>query len=52
MWFVDNIEAIYEEWKERGIAIADELRPHPYGLKEFAFIDINGYYVRIAEVDE
>lgn len=49
MWFVTNIEEIYEDFKQMDIKIADELKTHPYGLKEFAFIDINGYYVRIAE---
>ena len=49
MWFVDNITDIYTEFKKRNIEIADELRTHPYGLREFAFIDINGYYIRIAE---
>jgi len=52
MWFVDDIDAIYEEFKERDIEIADELRIHPYGLREFAFIDINGYYIRIAEKEK
>jgi len=49
MWFVDNIEDINKEFQQRGIQLADDLRTHSYGLKEFAFIDINGYYVRIAE---
>lgn len=49
MWFVDNIEAIYKEFKERNIPLADDLKIHAYRLKEFAFIDINGYYIRIAE---
>ena len=49
LWFVENIEEIYSELKTRKVEIADELRTHPYGLREFAFIDINGYYVRIAE---
>jgi hypothetical protein len=49
MWFVENIDAIYEELKASKIPLADELRAHPYGLKEFAFIDINGYYIRVAE---
>jgi catechol 2,3-dioxygenase-like lactoylglutathione lyase family enzyme len=49
LWFVNNIEAICAEFKQRGIALADELRTHPYGLREFAFIDINGYYIRVAE---
>ena len=49
VWFVENIEDIYEDFKTRNIKIADELRTHPYGLKEFAFIDINGYYIRVGE---
>jgi len=49
MWFVDNIEDIYSELKERDIEIASALKDHPYGLREFAFIDINGYYIRVAE---
>lgn len=49
MWFVDNIDEIYTEYKVRGIEIAAPLLLHPYGLREFAFIDINGYYIRVAE---
>jgi hypothetical protein len=49
MWFVDNITDIYNEFKKRNIELVDDLRTHPYGLREFAFIDINGYYVRVAE---
>ncbi|HEX6194155.1 MAG TPA: VOC family protein [Chitinophagaceae bacterium] len=52
VWFVDNIEAIYAEFKDRNIAIADSLKMHPYGLQEFSFIDINGYYIRIAEAEQ
>src|SRR6478672_5814374 len=46
IWFVSNIDAIYSEFKSRDIPFADDLRTHPYGLREFAFIDINGYYIR------
>jgi hypothetical protein len=49
MWFVDNIDEIFSEFKERNIELADDLRKHPYGLREFAFVDINGYYIRVAE---
>lgn len=49
MWFVDNIEELFSEFQHRGIAIADDLKTHPYGLREFAFIDINGYYIRLGE---
>jgi uncharacterized glyoxalase superfamily protein PhnB len=52
MWFTENIGEIYAEFKERGIAIVDELRTHPYGLREFSFHDINGYYIRVAEPAE
>jgi len=49
MWFVDNVEQVLSEFKQRNIELADELKVHPYGLKEFAFVDVNGYYVRVAE---
>ena len=49
MWFVENIEDIYTEFKQKNILIADALKEHDYGLREFAFIDINGYYIRVAE---
>jgi uncharacterized glyoxalase superfamily protein PhnB len=49
LWFVSNIDAIYQEFKGRNIAIARELKEYSYGLREFAFIDINGYYIRVAE---
>lgn len=52
MWFVNNINEVYTEFLEKKITIADKLRLHPYGLREFAFIDINGYYIRIAEAAE
>jgi catechol 2,3-dioxygenase-like lactoylglutathione lyase family enzyme len=49
LWFVDNIDEIFSEFHDRAIQIADTLKTHPYGLREFAFIDINGYYIRVAE---
>ena len=52
MWFVDNIDEIFSEFRGRNIEIADTLRTHSYGLREFAFIDINGYYIRVAEGTE
>lgn len=52
MWFVENIDDIYSEFQVRGIELADTLRTHDYGLREFAFVDINGYYIRIAQGKE
>ena len=52
MWFVENIYEIFQEFQSKGIEFADTLRTHPYGLREFAFVDINGYYIRVAEGTE
>lgn len=49
LWFVDNIEDVFREFEEKGIEIASPLQEYPYALREFAFIDINGYYIRVAE---
>src|SRR5580704_3014047 len=49
MWFVNNIEAVFAEFKKRNIVITADLQLHSYGLWEFAFVDINGYYIRVAE---
>lgn len=49
IWFVDNIDEVYAEFKEKRIELADNLRTHPYGLREFCFVDINGYYIRVSE---
>ncbi|MEO5581936.1 MAG: hypothetical protein ABIR66_04545 [Saprospiraceae bacterium] len=52
LWFVDNIDEIFTEFKERNIEIVDDLKVHPYRLRDFALIDINGYYIRLAEMIE
>ena len=49
IWFVDNIDEVYAELQSKNIKIAAALQTYPYGLKEFAFVDINGYYIRVAE---
>ena len=49
MWFVENIDEFLFEFNERKIELADGLKLHPYGLREFAFVDVNGYYIRVAE---
>jgi catechol 2,3-dioxygenase-like lactoylglutathione lyase family enzyme len=53
LWFVESIDEIFAEFKEKKIEILSELTEYPYGMKEFAFVDINGYYIRVAEsIDE
>lgn len=52
MWFVENIDEIYAEFQTRDIELADTLKTQAYGLREFCFIDINGYLIRVAEGTE
>src|SRR3982751_3511340 len=49
IWFVENIDEIYTEYQDRGIEIVSPLTTYTYGMREFAIIDINSYYIRIAE---
>jgi catechol 2,3-dioxygenase-like lactoylglutathione lyase family enzyme len=49
MWFVDNVNEIYEEFKQKDVIIASEPENKPWGVREFTVLDINGYYLRIAE---
>ncbi|HEY2580853.1 MAG TPA: hypothetical protein VGI43_03560 [Mucilaginibacter sp.] len=49
MWFVENIDGIFAEFKTRGSELYDTLRTHDYGLREFSFMDINRYLIRVAE---
>ena len=52
LWFVEDIDSVYKDFQSRKIVISDPLKLHPYGLREFSFIDINGYYIRVAEHSE
>lgn len=49
IWFVDNINEVYAEYQDRGIEIVNPLKSYTYGMREFAIIDLNGYYIRVAE---
>jgi len=49
MWFVDNADEIYSEYKENKIEIVNEIADRPWGTREFSIRDINGYEIRVAE---
>lgn len=49
MWFVDAIDEVYREFKNNEVKIVSEPKDEPWGQREFAFMDINGYYIRVAE---
>ena len=49
IWFVDNVDDIYLEYKEKGIPITNDIENKPWGIREFTIRDINGYNIRISE---
>lgn len=48
-WFVDCVDEIYNEFREKEIVIHTEPTDEPWGLREFTIEDINGYLIRISE---
>ncbi|HWB27859.1 MAG TPA: VOC family protein [Chitinophagaceae bacterium] len=49
LWFVDNVDEIYIEFKSNKIAIARDIVNEPYGIREFGVFDNNGYFIRVSE---
>ena len=49
IWFVDNVDEIYNEYKTKNLEIICDLEDQPWGIREFTFKDINGYCIRVSE---
>ena len=53
MWniyfWVDDVEAVYAELKERGATIDYELCDQPYGCREFGVQDLDGYDIAFGQ---
>jgi hypothetical protein len=49
VFFVSNVESVYEEMQQKNLKIIDPLKQHDYGIKEFSIKDVNGYLLRFAE---
>ena len=49
MFFVKGIDAIYEEQKQKGVKIIDDIEDKPWGTREYTIKEINGFHLRIAE---
>ena len=47
--FVSDIDDVYGELKERGAHIVADLETWPYGMREFAVEDLNGYRLCFGE---
>jgi uncharacterized glyoxalase superfamily protein PhnB len=54
MWdvyfWVDDVEAIYEEFKERGATIDYHLGVKPYGVKEFGVQDLDDHDIAFGQL--
>jgi len=48
-WFVQNVDAIYKEYKTKGVEFDKELEDKPWKIREFTIFDNNGYSIRIGE---
>lgn len=53
MWnayfWVDNVDAIYQDIRERGAKIDYELCDQPYGCREFGIRDLDGYDIAFGQ---
>jgi uncharacterized glyoxalase superfamily protein PhnB len=49
IWFVDNVDEVYLEFKQRNIKFEADIENKPWGIREFTIKDINGYIIRISE---
>ncbi len=54
MWnvyfWVDDVDALYDELKGRGAKIDYELCDQPYGVREFGIQDLDGYDIAFGQV--
>lgn len=49
IWIVEQVDVIYNDYAQKELAIISEPENKPWGMREFAIKDINGYTIRIAE---
>jgi hypothetical protein len=48
-FWVDDVEAMYSELRERGAKIDYELSDKPYGCREFAIQDLDGHDIAFGQ---
>lgn len=48
--WVDNIDALYNEIKAKGVEIVEALAMQSYGSRDFVVRDCNGYRITVGEV--
>jgi len=48
--YTDNVDALYEEYSTKGVFITKPLADEPWGTREFAIQDNNGYLIYFGQV--
>ena len=51
LW-VEDIDQVYEQHRENGAEIVEELSQRPWGVRQYVIRAPNGYLLKIAESDE
>ena len=49
VWFVQNLDDIFSEYKTSGVSIVRGIDERPWGMKDFTIRDVNGYCIRVSE---
>lgn len=50
-FFVDNVDAVYEKLRKRGVNFAKEPHAEPWGDREAGFLDPDGNLLEIVQID-
>lgn len=54
MWMyfsVENIDALYERYREESLDLLDEPEGKPWGMRQFTMRDLNGYHLHFGQWD-
>jgi uncharacterized glyoxalase superfamily protein PhnB len=48
-FFAENIDLVFQEYQAKGVSIVGALEIKPWGVREFAILDLNGNLLKIGE---
>ena len=48
-FFLDGIDGLYSEYREKGVVFTREIESHGHGMREFEVRDCNGYRLRFGQ---
>ena len=48
-FFVDNIDALYNEYCKKDVKVTRALANHDHGMREFEVVDCNGFRLRFGQ---